>query len=200
MKASKLIYLLALSLVLSLGATGCKKKPTDVTKLPGYVAPVPVGSGNGLGSSGSFVPPPEVRGIDTPGGNPLPEDLSDLSRFNQDAVTLAPQTVHFAFDSSEVRSSEKSKVEAVAAYFKGAPANVALLIEGHCDERGTEEYNRSLGERRALSLREALASLGADSSRITTRSYGEDRPAVTGHDESAYSQNRRGQFIVLTPK
>jgi peptidoglycan-associated lipoprotein len=77
---------------------------------------------------------------------------------------------------------------------------VALLVEGHCDERGTEEYNRSLGERRALALREALASQGVSPMRVTTRSFGEDRPAVPGNNESAYRQNRRGEFVVLTPK
>ena len=87
----------------------------------------------------------------------------------------------------------------LADYLKGAPTD-ALLVEGHCDERGTEEYNRSLGERRALALREYLINSGIASDRIITRSYGEDRPAVQGHDETAWSKNRRGEFILLKPK
>jgi peptidoglycan-associated lipoprotein len=75
-----------------------------------------------------------------------------------------------------------------------------LLIEGHCDERGTEEYNRALGERRALALREALAKAGVSPDRIRTISYGKDRPVNPGHDESAWAQNRRGEFILLHPK
>jgi peptidoglycan-associated lipoprotein len=129
----------------------------------------------------------------------LPDDLNDLSRFNQDRATLAINMVHFDFDSATVKASEKANVEAVATYMKST-AGVALLIEGHCDERGTEEYNRSLGERRALALREALVNSGADASRITTRSFGEDKPVAMGHDESAWRQNRRGEFVVLHPK
>ena len=78
--------------------------------------------------------------------------------------------------------------------------NTKLLIEGNCDERGTEEYNRALGERRALAAREALAKLGIDPMRVFTRSYGKDKPAVDGHDETSWSQNRRDDFVLLHPK
>ena len=115
-------------------------------------------------------------------------------------MALAADTVHFDYDSASVRSSERSKVEAVASFMKGAAPNVALLIEGHCDERGTEEYNRSLGERRALALREALISSGADGNRITTKSYGKDRKIDLGNSEASHAKNRRGEFVVLTPK
>ena len=90
---------------------------------------------------------------------------------------------------------EKPKVAAVADYFKAHSLD-ALEIEGHCDERGTEEYNRALGEHRALALREELIRLGIDASRIETVSFGEDRPAEPGHDESAYRKNRRGEFVL----
>jgi peptidoglycan-associated lipoprotein len=72
-------------------------------------------------------------------------------------------------------------------------------VEGNCDERGTEEYNRSLGERRALAGREQLIGLGIDSGRVDTLSYGEDKPLSDGHNESAWKQNRRDDFILLTP-
>src|SRR5205814_9623838 len=80
-----------------------------------------------------------------------------------------------------------------------ARAGEGLGIEGHCDERGTEEYNRSLGERRALAVREALMRAGVDSNIIDTISYGEDRPVDPGHNEAAWSKNRRGEFIVIEP-
>jgi peptidoglycan-associated lipoprotein len=83
---------------------------------------------------------------------------------------------------------------------KSAPAGVALLIEGHCDERGTEEYNRALGERRALALREALVADGVDGMKVTTRSFGKDRPVDTSNTESGMAKNRRGEFVVLHPK
>jgi peptidoglycan-associated lipoprotein len=98
-----------------------------------------------------------------------------------------------------VKSSEFVKVQEVAAYLKGALDN-KLMIDGHCDERGTEEYNRALGEKRALALREYLLKLGIAGDRVYTRTYGEDRPALEGHDEAAWSKNRRGEFILLKPK
>ena len=78
--------------------------------------------------------------------------------------------------------------------------NAKLLVEGNCDERGTEEYNRSLGEHRSLAAREGLAKLGIDPMRVFTRSYGKDKPADPGHDESAWSKNRRDDFVLLHPK
>jgi peptidoglycan-associated lipoprotein len=87
----------------------------------------------------------------------------------------------------------------VANYFKQHSAE-KLQIEGHCDERGTEEYNRALGERRALAIREYLVNLGVAADRVYTLSWGEDKPADTGHDEAAWGKNRRGEFILLKPK
>jgi peptidoglycan-associated lipoprotein len=107
--------------------------------------------------------------------------------------------VHFGFDSAAIKSSEQANLEAVAAALKG-DTNTKLLIEGNCDERGTEEYNRSLGERRALAAREALARDGVDPSRVRTISYGKDKPADPGHDESAWAKNRRDDFVLLHPK
>ncbi len=193
MKSNKLIYLLICALAMTLAATGCKKKPVNVTRLPDYALKGPKeGPPAELPEGGKLRP-------DETGSVPLPDDLNDLSRFNQDRETLASHIVHFDYDSATVKASEKANVEAVAAYMKST-LKVALLVEGHCDERGTEEYNRALGERRALALREALISSGADASRITTRSFGEDKPVAMGHDESAWRQNRRGEFVVLHPK
>jgi peptidoglycan-associated lipoprotein len=197
MKAIKFSSLLVAVLALLVAATGCQKKPVGVTPISGRgykvgeggMQPIEGGTLGGQGVTGENI-----------GGGPQNPDLSgDLSNFNQDRATLAANIVHFDYDSSVVKSSEKGNVEAVAAYMKGN-AGVSLLIEGHCDERGTEEYNRSLGERRALALREALVADGVDGMKVTTRSFGEDKPAVSGHDEAAWSQNRRGEFIVLHPK
>jgi peptidoglycan-associated lipoprotein len=116
----------------------------------------------------------------------------------EDALALKSETVLFDFDSSVVKASEKLKVAAVAEYLKANAAN-AVRVEGNCDERGTEEYNRSLGERRALAVREELVRLGIDPTRVDTISYGKDKPADPGHDESAWKQNRRDDFIVLSP-
>ena len=80
------------------------------------------------------------------------------------------------------------------------PSRFAANMPGHCDERGTEQYNLSLGERRALAVREYLVTAGIQPDRAFTISYGESRPAVPGHNEAAWSKNRRGVFVLLTPK
>jgi len=90
-------------------------------------------------------------------------------------------------------------LQASAAVLKRHP-NIRIAIEGHCDEKGTEEYNRALGDRRALALREALAKLDVSPSRLDTISYGKDRPVDTGKTEAANRLNRRGEFVVLTPR
>jgi peptidoglycan-associated lipoprotein len=117
----------------------------------------------------------------------------------EDRAALAAYTIHFAFDSSAIKSSEQSNLEAVAAALK-SDASAKLLIEGNTDERGTEEYNRALGERRALAAREALAKDGIDPSRIRTISFGKDKPVDPANNEAAWAKNRRADFVLLHPK
>jgi peptidoglycan-associated lipoprotein len=115
----------------------------------------------------------------------------------QDRAALASQTVYFDFDRSAIQPSEQGKLDSVATYLKNTP-NVQLLVEGHCDERGTEEYNRSLGERRAISAREYLLQKhGLPSDRVTTASFGEDRPASLERTEEGYAKNRRAEFVII---
>jgi len=195
MKTNKLTHLMAIGLALTLVATGCKHRTPPTTIIPGYPTPR-------VGDGGSGLPPAGTAPVDPTltGGVPLP-NLGEIEKnFNLNRTELAAHTVHFELDSAAVKASERANVEAVAAFMKSAPPNNALLIEGHCDERGTEEYNRSLGERRALALREALIRSGADGNRITTKSYGKDRKIDTGNSEAAHAKNRRGEFVVLTPK
>ncbi len=197
MKATKLATLLVLALALTIVGSGCKKKPTPLTALPGSKFKVSDGSLGGPGP-GATLNPGDNPGAGPGGTTPLPANI-DLNNFNQNREALASHIVHFDFDSALVKAGDQGNISAVAAYL-GSNAGVALLVEGHCDERGTEEYNRSLGSKRASNAREALIAAGADANRITTATFGEDKPKVAGHDESAYSQNRRGEFIVLTPK
>jgi peptidoglycan-associated lipoprotein len=117
----------------------------------------------------------------------------------KDPAALAAYTIHFSFDSSVIRSSERANLASVASALNASP-NDKLLIEGNCDERGTEEYNRALGERRALAAREALSKAGISPDRIRTISYGKDKPVDPAHNEAAWAKNRRDDFILLHPQ
>ena len=92
-----------------------------------------------------------------------------------------------------------AKIEAVAQHLTQRP-NRVVIVEGNCDERGSNEYNLVLGENRAISIRDYLVQLGIDEKRIQTKSYGEEKPAVTGSNEGAWSKNRRGEFAVFQHK
>jgi peptidoglycan-associated lipoprotein len=103
--------------------------------------------------------------------------------------------IHFAYDSSTILPNDAAILQQIGAFLKRYP-NVIIQIEGHCDERGTEEYNMALGSRRANAARQFVADLGIDASRLYTISYGEMRPADPGHTEEAYAKNRRAHFLV----
>ena len=109
-------------------------------------------------------------------------------------VSFAP--VYFGFDSTVVPQGELGKIEAVAAHLTDRQ-NRVVVIEGHCDDRGSNEYNMSLGENRAIIIRNYLVQNGITADRIQTRSYGEERPAVSGEGEGAWSKNRRGEFVIF---
>ena len=103
--------------------------------------------------------------------------------------------VYFDYDSSQVADTERSKIDTVAQHLKKNDA-VAVIIEGNCDERGSNEYNLTLGERRAQAVRSYLTGLGIGADRIQTKSYGEEKPVNPGHDEAAWAANRRGEFVL----
>jgi peptidoglycan-associated lipoprotein len=203
MKCLNLLKLVLFGLVLVIGVTSCKKGPIGVTQLPPGQRSGPASPGpSGLierqpGVNDNPVVTPTPIKPDDPGIPTAP--LSGLDGLKQDREFFKASTVYFDFDSAVVKQNERSKAEAVAEHLKRTPTH-KIQIEGHCDERGTEEYNRALGERRALAIREYLVlSLGVASDRVYTISYGEDRPAESGHDEPAWKKNRRGEFILYTP-
>jgi peptidoglycan-associated lipoprotein len=136
-----------------------------------------------------------VPGDEASRGIPIPDNLKDLGPAADQPEVLRGNTVYFEYDRATVKPSETSKLDAIASYLKSG--NKIIRIEGHCDERGTEEYNRSLGERRALAVREYLARAGANPNYIDTISHGEDKPAAPGHDQSAWAKNRRAEFLLL---
>ena len=103
--------------------------------------------------------------------------------------------VYFAYDSSQVNPADAGKCEQVAAILRQGQGQ-GVIVEGHADERGSREYNQSLGERRAQAVRNYLIGLGVDPGKIQTKSFGEEQPADLGHDESAYRLNRRAVFAI----
>ena len=128
--------------------------------------------------------------------NPLPGvDFTTYPRV--EGVNFTP--VYFAYDNYNIPAAENHKIDSVVTYMN-ANANVVLVIEGHCDERGTIEYNLSLGEYRSQSVRTYMNNVGISPSRIQTVSYGKERPAVQGSGESAWSKNRRAEFALYRAK
>jgi len=199
----KTLSTLLLAVAFAAAATGCKKKMDRVTPLPGY------GPGAAIrdpGLSGLNTNPTQPGdGTTGTGVKPGPDGQIPLSGARniegrpQDREKFKAYVVFFDFDRSTVKPGEVTKVQEVAVQFKAGDEKTDLLIEGHCDERGTEEYNRSLGERRALALRELLVASGVPADRIHTVSFGKDKPAESGHNEAAWSKNRRGEFVLVLP-
>jgi peptidoglycan-associated lipoprotein len=103
--------------------------------------------------------------------------------------------IYFEFDKSDVTDAARATLVRHAAWLAGHP-DVRLVIEGHCDERGTVEYNLALGDKRAQATRDQLVALGVAAARLRTASLGKERPIATGHDETAWARNRRAHFAV----
>ena len=111
------------------------------------------------------------------------------------------ESIYFDFDKSEIRDDAHLALASIAQAFMAKPADAVLTIVGNCDERGTREYNQALGERRASAARDYLVELGIPIHRITTVSYGEDRPVALGHDEDSWARNRRADMnLRLEPE
>ena len=122
-------------------------------------------------------------------------DTSIRAGSQQDLNAKAGDRVFFAYDRSDITPEGRATLEKQASWMK-TNASVTVTVEGHCDERGTREYNLALGERRANAVRDYLGSLGVGPNRMRTVSYGKERPAVVGSNEAAWSQNRRGVLVV----
>ena len=106
------------------------------------------------------------------------------------------ETVYFDFDSAAIRSDMRSVLQGDVSKIGANPSWKLIVVEGHCDERGSEEYNLALGERRANTVKQYLVDSGVSGARVDTVSFGEANPAVQGHDESAWKWNRRAEFVV----
>lgn len=165
-----------LALVAALGACSCLKSP-DLD-----VAPVANKSKYGEGAYAA-----------NSGKSPNADSVK--SKFDADFVKGGFNIVYFDYDSSAIRSDAEGTLNKFVSWAKENDVK-GVTIEGHCDERGTREYNLALGDRRAVAVKKYLVGAGLDANQITTISYGKERPAVDGHDEAAWNKNRRGVIVL----
>jgi len=177
--------------VVGLGAVGCGSKTPPVARpLP----PPPPPSASTTLSRPPAPPEPVAEPIVVP-PEPVPSDsissasLDDLNRNSP----LKP--VFFELDSSDLSAGGQKALDENAGLLRKYPS-WTVTVEGHCDERGTAEYNLALGERRAITARAYLVSLGIPADRVRTVSYGKEFPFDPGHDEAAFSKNRRAHFVI----
>lgn len=179
--AIAVFILIAPSIVASV--VGCKKKPAADTA----VAPAeqPVEAPKPIEEPKPPPPPPAPK--PTPAAREV--TAADLN------AQRVLKTIYFDYDQYDLRTDAREMLASNVAWLK-SNARWRLLIEGHCDERGTNEYNMALGDRRANAAKSYLVSAGVDASRVRTISYGEERPADPGHDETAWAKNRRAEFII----
>lgn len=164
-------------LALSFSMQGCAKKKKGMESL-------------GSGMMGEDLQGAALRGDDIP----LMEQ-PELGSFVEPNDPLVFADVYFDYDKSELRSDARPTLENISRWLRDH-SGVQLMIEGHCDERGSNEYNLALGEQRALAIRRYLVGLDTEADRLHTVSYGEERPADPSHSEEAWSKNRRAHFLV----
>ncbi len=192
MKKMTIVRLVLLACMTALLAAGCAKKPvvTDDPGLDGYGSEIPVVS--------EVLPQPEVTGIDERAvtergygeyGEAVPLETDD-------AAVAGLDRIQFDFDQYTLSVEARETLAKNAAYIQANPG-VQVRIEGHCDERGADEYNLALGERRALAAMNYLVSLGISANQLSVISYGEELPLDPSTSEEAWAKNRRAEFKPL---
>ena len=193
MRTSKTLFLcMIMALAAPLAMTGCSKKKPDADQAAASAAD----QNGGLLAPGEGVGEPEP--LTTPEGQGY--DFADRQNGGDGSIsegrTSGPMLpVYFAFDSSHIEQDQISRVEHNADFIKDN-SGIRVRIEGNCDERGSREYNLALGERRAEAAKRYLINLGVDADRLSTVSWGEEKPLVYGQDEQSWAQNRRDDFVL----
>ena len=203
MRARSNVQLLFATAVLigSLALYGCPKRPEVLQAGPAAVGPpaatAPAPAPAPAQPSPQTAETPVTR---TPAPAETPVQPAPAAAAPAAAAAAVPgpsplKDVFFDFDKSNIRDDQKAALNDNVGWLKGN-TGAKLLIEGHCDERGTAEYNLALGERRAKAVKDYLIAAGIAADRVSTISYGKERPFVLGHDESAWKWNRRGHFTI----
>ncbi len=207
------VFALTLCGALAFALVGCKYDDPENAGLanPNDVVTAPVDDGLNAGSGADVATDPNAMNAAAVDPNAIDPnaDTASLAQatgrpFDQDPnferctdVNFAP--VYFGFDASQIVQGEMAKIEAVAQHL-GQNQNRVVIIEGNCDERGSNEYNLPLGQQRADAIRDYLLQLEITPDRVQTKSYGEEKPAVIGSGEAVWSKNRRGEFVVFQKK
>lgn len=190
-------FVAGLALVAALMVPACRSKKTVPPKVtPAEVQPPPITVPVPTQTTTTVENTDFVRTDTEPtvSSTPLPSNIEDLNRVVQERGLL--QDAFFGYDESALSSDAQAALTASANWLKQNP-QYNILIEGHCDERGTEQYNLALGDRRANIAREYLQTLGVDASRMRTVSYGEERPFDAGHNETSWAKNRRAHLVIV---
>lgn len=182
MKKNNILRLLVMTAVAALLAAGCAKKPAPEVAAP---APPPAVERPVV----SEMPVQPVPGVEE-------QAVAEMPVAPEMVAVAGLQRIQFAFDQYTLSDQAREVLAGNAAWMQ-ANTGARVIIEGHCDERGSDEYNLALGERRALAAQNYLVSLGVDPRRLSTISYGEERPLAPGNGEAAWAQNRRAEFKVV---
>ena len=177
-------HALAIAAALVLAAEGCKKKAPEVVPEP--PSPTTQNETPPAETTPTAAEPFPTQNVQT---TPVEQSIDDLNRSG------VLKTVYFAYDSNDLDAAASSVLQGNASWLKGH-TRYNVEIGGHCDERGSIGYNVALGDRRATAVKSYLVSLGADGSKLTTVSYGEEKPADAGHTETAFAKNRRAEFMI----
>ena len=186
------VLLVAPVLLLSLFLAGCPKRPaTTAASAP---APTGVASPPPAAAAPSTSPTPGPAMTPTPAAPATAAPTTPPPRPSEFRENENLKDIFFDFDKYDIRASDAKILDGNAAWLK--TNNDLVLIEGHCDERGTNEYNLALGERRAKATMNYLVGQGVQANRITIISYGEERPTCTDHSEGCWARNRRSHFLV----
>jgi peptidoglycan-associated lipoprotein len=174
-------------------AGACGKKTPPVAR----PAPPPPASTGSTAPSRPPAPPEPVREPSIVPPEPVRDDAISSASLDDLNKNSPLKPVYFELDSSDLTAANQKTLDEDAALLKRY-TSWTVTVEGHCDERGTAEYNLALGERRAIAARAYLISLGIAADRLRTVSYGKEFPFDPGHDESAFSKNRRAHFVITT--
>ena len=186
MKSKQGFYIVFIVFTFIASINGCAKK---------NVPPPPPGYGGGE-SGYAQMPPSGPGGMDEAKWRELGiNSEAEKREFLDRAKVFENQDVYFDYDSYTLTEPAKKVLDEKIAFLKRY-AKVAVTIEGHCDERGTTEYNIALGERRATAAQQYIHASGSSNLKLTTVSYGKERPVATGHDEASYAKNRRDHFVL----